>query len=81
MCGYILVIRDVINCLAKETVYAMDKKTVKKPVLEKKKVIDRVFFRPCSLPQTCVVGHIDLVESLLRREIKGISLEEIELVE
>lgn len=77
---YLLPALDVVDCLHESSVYNKDHSAVIKPVISCGKANKKMFFRPLGFPNTAAVMHIDLVESLFRRKIRGLGLTDVELV-
>lgn len=77
--AYLLPTLEVVDCLHERTVYNKDHSAVTKPIITCSKTKGKMFFRPLGFPNTAAVMHIDLVESLLRRKIRGLGLTDIEL--
>jgi hypothetical protein len=62
-----------VDCVAEESVFNPDR-TIRKLVLDKKKIRDIPVFRIGNILEEYVVVRLDVAESLLRREFYGIGL-------
>ena len=76
--SYFIPILDEIACLSEQTQYNAVRNRIVKPVLDKRKIGDLAVFRIKEYGKSCIVGREDFVESILRRDIRGIRLEEVE---
>jgi len=77
---YCFILLDKVDCLSDKTEYNSIGNRILRPVLDREKIGGRVIFRVAGYERKCVVGRMDLVESLLRRGAAGIRLEETEVV-
>nr|WP_317358991.1 DUF1629 domain-containing protein [uncultured Tyzzerella sp.] len=75
---YYLPLLDFIECLSNESVVIRN--TIKKGVLKKEAIKDKVIFRIGDVNKRYIVVRLDLIESILRRDTRGIRLEEIEVI-
>ncbi|WP_058485600.1 imm11 family protein [Defluviitalea phaphyphila] len=76
---YWLMLLDKIDCLSEKTEFKKDN-TLKKLVLDKKKIGNKKIFRIDGIVEKIVVVNLDIAESLLRRFLSGIELTKIESV-
>lgn len=74
---YYLPLLEFIDCLSDKSNIKMNR--IEKGVLEKEKIKDKIIFRIGDVKNRYVVIRLDLAESILRRNARGISLEEIEV--
>ena len=75
---YYLPLLDFIECLSNESIVARN--TIKKCILKKDAIKDKVIFRIGDVNKRYIVVRLDLIESILRRDTRGIKLEEIEVI-
>jgi len=76
---YAMPIFERISCLAVESELNLDQSEIRRAVIEVEKVKGRTFFAIADVKNLYVVAELHLVESLLRRQIMGLSLQEVEL--
>lgn len=76
---YFAPILQEINCLSNETQYNHIKNRVTELVLNYEKIKNAQIFKIKGYDRKCIVGRMDFVESLLRRKVRGIRLEQIKL--
>ena len=77
---FLLPFLESVDCLAQGTVYRKDHLDVVQPVMSLGKTGGLQLFRPKGFSLKKIVVSLEMVESLLRRGIRGLSLTEIELV-
>lgn len=75
---YYLPVFPVINCLSEETQFSNYHQLIKL-VLNKAEVKNYVLFKLKGIEKNTIVLRIDLAESLLRREVRGMSLKRVEV--
>jgi len=69
-----------IECLSEKSELNRDKSVIKKLVIKKSKLPANVpLFMVKGLNTRCVVARMDFMESVLKKDISGISLREVEL--
>lgn len=78
---YYLPILEEIECLNEKSEYNLDKSIIKKGVIDYERTEGRAIFRLKGFCHYYMVGRLDLVESILKRNVKGIGLEELEVCE
>ena len=78
---YMLPYLERIDCFHEDTLYNKGKSKIIKPVIDSNRTGDKHFFRAVGQSQTQAVMSIELVESLLRRNIRGLGLVEVEIKE
>lgn len=76
---YLLTVLEEVDCISEETEYNPLGNRIVRLVLDREKVGDRAVFRIKNYDRAGIVGRLDFVESLLRRNGRGIRLEEIEV--
>jgi len=76
--SYFIPILDEIACLSEQTQYNSVGNRIVKPVLDKSKIGDTAVFKIKDYDKSCLIGREDFVESILRRGIRGIRMEEVE---
>lgn len=77
--NYHLPVFPKIDCLSKESVITLDKSQVKKLVLKYESVKHQSMFQVAGLQTDVTVIRLDVIESLLRREIENFQFEQIEM--
>ena len=68
-----------ITCLSDQSELSINRSTVKNIVIKEEKVKGRKLFQIGDVTSQYVVAELHLVESLLRREMTGLSIQEIPL--
>lgn len=76
---YYLPIFEEIEALSEEAELNLNKTVVKKLILNKEKISDKKIFKIKESLDTLVIVRLDVAESLLRRDFKGILLERVEI--
>lgn len=76
--SYFIPLLEEIPCLSERTQYNSTGNRIGKPVLDKSKIGDAAVFKIKNFDRNCIVGREDFVESILRRRIRGIRMEEVE---
>lgn len=76
---YYLPILEEIDCLNEKSEYNLDKSIIKKGIIDYERTEGRALFRLKGFDHYYLVGRLDLVESILKRKVKGIGLEELEV--
>jgi len=71
---YFMPILKSVDCLHPDTVWKGDHKTFRKIVLDRSKLGKEAIFRPAGASHTIAIVRLDLAESILRRDTKGIGL-------
>ena len=61
--------------------YNLDKSVIKKGVIDYGKTEGKAIFRLKGFGHYYMVGRLDLVESILKRKVRGIGLKELEVWE
>ncbi len=77
---YIPLLKNM-DCLSSKTEYNTFHNDIIKLVLNKHKLEDKAVFQISQLNKVYIIMRLDLVEVLLRRDVFGIAMREIELVE
>lgn len=78
---YYLPILEEVDCLHETSIYNMNKSLIKKGVIDYEKTEGKTIFRLSGFNHYYMVGRLDLVESILKRDVKGIGLTELEIYE
>ena len=76
--SYFIPLLDELPCLSERTQYNSAGNRILKPILDKSKTGDLAVFRIKGFDKSSIVGREDFVESILRRGIRGIRMEEVE---
>lgn len=79
--NYYLPIVEELEALSDAAELNLNKTVVKKLILNKEKIQDRKIFKIKESSKTLIVVRLDVAESLLRRNFKGIKLERVEVRE
>lgn len=69
----------ISSCLSKESIWNMNKSEIKKIVLNKENLPVNSIFQIGGVNTRYYIARLDLVESLLRRNIEGIKFEKVEI--
>ncbi|UZP04980.1 hypothetical protein JW813_08205 [Clostridium botulinum] len=77
--NYYMPIFEEIECLSEKAELNLNKTVVKKIILDKEKIRNKKIFKIKESSKTLVVIRLDVAESLLRREFKGMCLERLEI--
>lgn len=77
---YFMPVLEEVECIAEETQYNRIGNRVVKLVLDQDKISPYAVFKIKDYEENCIVGRMDFVESILRRDIEGIKLTEIDVV-
>ncbi|MEZ3495147.1 MAG: hypothetical protein K1W38_23355, partial [Lachnospiraceae bacterium] len=77
---YFLAIIEELDCMSKETQRSAMGNRIIRLVLDEEKIGSNAVFRIKGCDKSCIVVRLDVVESLLRRGVQGITLEEVQLV-
>ena len=77
--NYYMPIFEEIECLSEKAELNLNKTVVKKIILDKEKVKGKKIFKIKESEKNLIVVRLDVAESLLRREFKGICLDRLEL--
>lgn len=76
---YYLSILDELDCMSAQTQFNTTGNRITRLVLDRDRIGENAVFRIKGYNRGCIAGRLDFVESLLRREAGGITLEEAEL--
>ena len=77
--SYFIPILQEVDCISNQTQYNNIGNRITKLVLQQDKIKASSVFKIKGYEKNCIVGRLDFVESLIRREASGIRLEEIEI--
>jgi len=75
---YVPIVED-LECLSENAELNLNKTVIKKIILSKEKIKNKKIFKIKESSKTLVVVRLDVAESLLRREFKGICLRRLEV--
>lgn len=70
----------LVSCLSSESIWNLNKSELKKIILEKNKIPSNSIFQIDDVSNRYIIMRIDLIESLLRRNIEGVKFEKVELI-
>lgn len=71
---YFMPVLNEVECISDETIYNNTGNRIEKLVLDREKIKPFAVFRIKEYGRNCIVGRLDFVESMLRREARGIEL-------
>ena len=77
---YFLTVLDEIECISDKTLYNSTGNRILKLVLDRGKIDANVVFKVKGLSGNSIVGRLDFVESILRRDARGIKLTLLEIL-
>lgn len=77
---YFLPVFEEVECLAEDTVFNLDHSILKKIVLKRNAVKDKNMFRIAGVRKQYIVGNLDVTESMLKRNMRGIGITELQVV-
>lgn len=77
--SYFLPIFEEVECLSDKAELNLNKTVVKKIVLDKEKIEGKKIFKIKESSKPLIVVRLDVAESLLRRDFKGIKLERLQV--
>lgn len=77
---YFLTILDEIECISDKTLYNSMGNRILKPVFDRDKINSKVIFKVKGLDGNSIVGRLDFVESILRRNVRGIRLTSLDVI-
>lgn len=78
---YFLPIFDELECLHEDSEFNRNRSELKKIVLSKKAIDENCVFRIANFEKQYIIGNLDIVESILRRNCIGLQLTELEIKE
>lgn len=78
---YYLPILEEVECLNEKSEYNMDRSIIEKGIIDYEKTEDKAIFRLKGFDHYYMVGRLDLVESILKRNVRGIGLKELGVCE
>lgn len=76
---YFLTVLDELDCMSDKTQYNSVGNRIIRLVLDKEKIGEKAVFKIKGYVPNGIVGRLDFVESILRRNVRGIRLSEIEV--
>lgn len=74
---YFLPVFEEIDCLSKYAVFNLDHSEIKKIVLNRSKIKDSSIFQVAGIKKQYIIGNLDIVESLLKRNMEGVGITEV----
>lgn len=74
---YFLTVLEEPDCMSDKTLFNSVGNRILRLVLDEEKIGDRAVFRIKGYTSSAIVGRLDFVESILRRNVRGIRLTEI----
>lgn len=76
---YYIPIFEEVETLHKDSKFNWNKSGLEKIILDKDKIKDKKIFKVKESSERVIVIRLDVAESLLRRKLKGISIERLEI--
>ena len=77
---YFLTVLDELECMSDKTQYNSMGNRILKLVLDKRKIDVNAVFKVKGLSGNSIVGRLDFVESILRRDVRGIRLTPLDIM-
>lgn len=77
---YFLPVFEEVYCLDQESVYNMDQSNLKKIILDAATVKEHNIFRIAGVGGQYIVANLDIVESMLKRGMRGMGVTELPVV-
>lgn len=77
---YFMPIFEGIACLAEDSIFNLDHSILKKIILKENAVRDHSIFRIADVKKQYIVGNLDVVESMLKRDMRGIGITELSVI-
>ncbi|MHC1686034.1 MAG: hypothetical protein AB6733_24415 [Clostridiaceae bacterium] len=77
--NYFLPIFEEVECLSDKAELNLNKTFVKKIILDKEKIKGKKIFKIKESSKSLIVIRLDVAESLLRRNFKGVSIEKLDI--
>ncbi|MDE6950942.1 MAG: hypothetical protein K2P64_08510 [Lachnospiraceae bacterium] len=77
---YFMPVFEEVACLAEESVFNLDHSMLKKIVLNEDVVRNHSIFRIAGVKKQYIVGNLDVVESMLKRDMRGIGITELDVI-
>ena len=77
--AYFLPVLDELDCMSDKTQYNSVGNRIIRLVLDKEKIGEKAVFKIKGYASNDIVGRLDFVESILRRNVRGIRLAEVEV--
>lgn len=74
---YFLVFLDELECMSDKTEYNIAGNKVTNLVLDRKKIGSQVIFKVKGFDKSGIIGRLDFLESIVRRDVRGIQITEI----
>lgn len=78
---YFAPVLEEVECMSDKSQFNSIGNRIIRLVLDKDKIGTRAVFRIKGYEESCMVGRMDFVESLLRRKVEGIKLTEVGIAE
>ncbi|GFI04272.1 hypothetical protein IMSAGC005_03124 [Lachnospiraceae bacterium] len=78
---YYIPILPEVDCLDESSVFNLNKSLLKRGVIDYERTEGKAIFRLAGVGHYYMVGRLDLVESILKRNVIGIGLNELEVKE
>lgn len=76
---YFIPLLEEIECISEKSKYNKVGNRITELVLNYEQVRDKIVFKVRGYDRKCIVGRMDLVESLLRRKARGIQIEKVRM--
>lgn len=76
---YYLPILEEIDCLSEASEYNLNRSIIRKGIIDYERTEGKAIFRLAGVRHYYMAARLDLVESILKRNVKGIGLTELEV--
>lgn len=74
---YYMPLLETVDCFTENTICNADRSVIHNAEVEGELIGERILFRAGGVKCNCILGRLDFVESLLRRNVLGIGLREV----
>lgn len=76
---YYLPIFQAVDCMSDKSIMTPDKSVVKELVLKATAIPNKAIFKVKHSYETIIIARLDVAESIMRRDFRGIKMERVEL--
>jgi hypothetical protein len=74
---YYMPLLETVDCFTENTIYNADRSVIHRAQIDSEMIGGRIFFRAGGVKCNCILGRLDFVESLLKRNVLGLGLKEV----
>lgn len=78
---YFLPVFEEVDCLGDGSVFNLDHSELKRIVLIRNKISEHNIFQIAGVKKQYIIGNLDIVESLLKRNLVGVGITEVETIQ